>query len=76
MFADVAGFVVDFNILCMCGFFMVNSFYRLWAWYKRPVKDDRYNVGVIVGKFYPPHMGHEYLVNTCMVLHSVDALSL
>lgn len=70
MFSGVAGFGVDFNILCMFGFFMVNSLYGLWAWYHRPVKhtrdqyDDMYDLGVIVGKFYPPHLGHEYLVKT------------
>lgn len=64
MFAGVAGFGVDFNILCMFGFFMANSLYGLWTWYRRPVKTDQYDLGVIVGKFYPPHLGHEHLVNT------------
>lgn len=63
MFSGVAGFGVDFNILCMFSFFLVNSLYGLWSWYRRPVKNGIYDLGVVVGKFYPPHKGHEYLVN-------------
>lgn len=64
MFSGVAGFGADFNILCMFSFFLVNSLYGLWSWYRRPVKHSIYDLGVVVGKFYPPHMGHEMLVET------------
>ena len=36
MFAGVAGFGVDFNILCMFGLFLVNSLYGLYSWFPKP----------------------------------------
>lgn len=35
MFAGVAGFGVDFNILCMWSLFLLNAFYGLRTWWKR-----------------------------------------
>ena len=37
---------------------------RLFASKKDQSSSKRFNVGVCVGKFYPPHKGHEYLVRT------------
>ena len=38
IFAGVAGFDADFNILCMFSFFLVNSLPGLWTWYRHPIK--------------------------------------
>lgn len=33
MFAGVGGFGVEFNVVCMWSFFLINSFYGLYQWY-------------------------------------------
>ncbi|HOF86719.1 MAG TPA: adenylyltransferase/cytidyltransferase family protein, partial [Armatimonadota bacterium] len=27
---------------------------------------SRFRTGVVIGKFYPPHQGHHYLINTAL----------
>ncbi|GFH56345.1 hypothetical protein CTEN210_12821 [Chaetoceros tenuissimus] len=44
MFSGIAGFVFDFNIVCMHSFFIVVGLYGLWSWYHRPVKHDIHSI--------------------------------
>lgn len=51
----------------MFSFFLVNSLYGLYCWLSRPAcPENIYDVGVVVGKFYPPHKGHEFLIRTAV----------
>ena len=64
MFSGVAGFGIDINILTMLCLYQLNAIRGLYIWSKKNLEHNKKNKGLIVGKFYPFHIGHKYLIET------------
>ncbi len=64
MYAGVAGFGQDINILTMFSLFLINALRGLYVWSKALIIHSKKRKGLIVGKFYPFHNGHKYLIET------------
>jgi NadR type nicotinamide-nucleotide adenylyltransferase len=75
MYAGVAGFGQDINILAMFSLFLVNAIRGLYVWSKANYIYAKKKKGMIIGKFYPFHNGHKYLIETglenCDILNVV-----
>ncbi len=74
MFTGVGGFGININIVIMWCIFLINALYGLYSWFKRWYKSD--TIGVVIGKFYPLHNGHQHLIKTAIesditVLHII-----
>lgn len=64
MYAGVAGFGQDINILTMFGLFLINAIRGFYVWSKINYIHSKKKKGMIMGKFYPFHNGHKYLIET------------
>jgi len=75
MYAGVAGFGQDINILLMFSLFQLNALRGLYVWFSTNYNYWKKRKGLIVGKFYPFHNGHkaliEYGLANCDVLSVV-----
>jgi len=73
MFSGIAGFGIDINIITMWCLFLINAFFGLYIWFVRMY--TKQSIGVVIGKFYPLHKGHMYLINyaleRCDVLYLI-----
>lgn len=66
MFAGISGFGININILIMWCLFLINALFGLVFWFKAAYMKPK-NTGLTVGKFYPFHSGHKYLIDTALL---------
>jgi HTH-type transcriptional repressor of NAD biosynthesis genes len=80
MYTGIAGFGISLNIIVMWCLFLINALFgiKIWflRWYQKtnlslfysnffnPDYEEKYPVGLIIGKFYPFHKGHMLLAET------------
>ena len=72
MYSGGVGAQMDINVLIMFVLFLCNAFYGCYSWFRRArtvVPDRESEVleqGLVIGKFWPPHKGHMYLLDTAV----------
>ncbi|AYV83899.1 MAG: hypothetical protein Hyperionvirus13_42 [Hyperionvirus sp.] len=82
MFSGITIFGLNINIIIMWSLFLINALFGIVVWYRAskksaPAKENtriplaelteiRSGRGLIIGKFYPFHAGHEYLIGTAL----------
>jgi len=66
MFAGINGYGINIIILIMFCLFLINALFGLVYWFQAAHKEPK-STGLVIGKFYPFHNGHKYLIDTALL---------